>query len=144
MALQLSHALFSGYMDRLTPEQVPSLHGQNSLKAIHSLGEDKSTSATTLHPGWIAAIVVGSVAIICTILVVIILYVTFSNQYAPAPQRDQDGAEQGTTRQPVEETVQGSTDSPHFAISKWVYWKKDGRERKKEGNKKETKESNNL
>ena len=118
MALQLSYALFSGYMDKLTPEQVPSLHRQNSLKAIHSLDENESTSATTLHPGWIASIVVGSVAIICTILVVIILYVTCSNQYAPAPQHDQDGAEQGRTRQPVEETVQGSTDSPHFAISK--------------------------
>ena len=118
MALQLSHALFSGYMDKLTPEQVPSLHGQNSLKAVRGSDEDESASATTLHPGWIAAIVVGSVAIICTVLVVIILYVTCSNQYAPAPQRDQDGAEQGRTRQPVEETIQGSTDSPHFAISK--------------------------
>ena len=135
MALQLSHALFSGYMDKLTPEQVPSLHGQNSLKAVGGSNEDESASATTLHPGWIAAIVVGSVAIICTFLVVIILYVTCSNQYAPAPQRDQDGAEQGRTRQPVEETAQGSTDSPHFAISKWVYWKKDRRERKKERNK---------
>lgn len=103
-------------MDKLTPEQVPSLHGQNSLKAVRGSDEEPDTSAASLHPGWIAAIVVGSVAVLCTILVGVILYMTCSNQYAPAPQREQDAVDRCKMRQPVEETIQGSRDSQHFAI----------------------------
>lgn len=101
-------------MEKLTPEQVPSLQKQNALKAVHGSDEESGSSAVSLHPGWIAAIVVGSVAILCTVLVVIILYKTCANQYAAAPQHEKDNTAEGGAHQPVEETSQSS--SQHFAI----------------------------
>ena len=104
-------------MKRLTPEQVPSHHKQNYLKAVDGSDSQTAGMQLRLHPGWIAAIVVGSVAILCFLAVVAILFKTCNTQYVPAPQQEPAVRPRDTPR-PVEETSQGSN-SPHFAIGEW-------------------------
>ncbi|KAK7113269.1 hypothetical protein V1264_012581 [Littorina saxatilis] len=99
----------SVYLAKQTPQQVAYNHKTNSLVAEQTGGASDSSSPL-LHPGWIAAIVIGSIAIICTTLIAIALVRTCSSQYTPAPQD-----ENTRPRKPVEETSQQG-DSAHFAI----------------------------
>ncbi|XP_076464821.1 uncharacterized protein LOC143296640 [Babylonia areolata] len=114
------------YLEKLTPKQVPSHHKQNHLKAVDGSDaeDDSQNSELLIHPGWIAAMAVGGVAVVCLLVVVIILYWTCSQQqqqqqYGPAPQQDEDGGvgeeQRGRHQAPVEETSQASG-SQHFAI----------------------------
>lgn len=121
----------SGYLEKLTPKQVPSLHKQNHLKAMDGseVEEQSQTSDLLVHPGWIAAMAVGGVALVCVIVVVVVFYWTCNQQqkqqYGPAPQTDreqvtvEDAGEEcrrNRSRRPVEETSQGTSGSQHFAI----------------------------
>lgn len=117
----------NAYLKKMTPKQVPSHHKQNYLKAVDGSGseEDSQTSDLLVHPGWIAAMAVGGVALVCVVVVVIVLYWTCAQQqnqpYDPAPQQDGDGQvdeeqQRNRPRRPVEETSQGSSGSQHFAI----------------------------
>eukprot|EP00745_Piridium_sociabile_P013472 TRINITY_DN19933_c0_g2_i1.p1 TRINITY_DN19933_c0_g2~~TRINITY_DN19933_c0_g2_i1.p1 ORF type:complete len:262 (+),score=56.41 TRINITY_DN19933_c0_g2_i1:161-946(+) len=116
----------SGYLDKMTPKQVPSLHKQNYLKAMDGsdAAQESQTMDLLVHPGWIAAMAVGAVALVCVVVVVIVFYWTCKQQrYGLAPQIEEENnrvvevevpAEE--RRRPVEETSQGTSGSQHFAI----------------------------
>ncbi|KAL8618299.1 hypothetical protein ACOMHN_061144 [Nucella lapillus] len=115
----------SAYLDKLTPKEVPSHHKQNYLKAMDGSDAEETSqkSDLILHPGWIASIAVGGVALLCLVVVVVVLYWTFrqqqQQQYGLAPQQDEEKERRTAAQQrppPVEETNQGSEDSVHFAI----------------------------
>lgn len=97
----------SAYMAKLTPEQVPSLHKQNSLKAVGHDANDEVDSPSdnlSMHPGWIATIAVGSFAILGSVLVVVALYKICRSPYMPANRTE--GPRNG--RQPIPETTGGT------------------------------------
>lgn len=101
------------YLAKQTPEQVASLHKSNSLVLVEGEESTESSSSFSLHPGWMVAIGISCLAILCT-TVVVVAYMITRNQYkrqryVQTQQNDRDLPDgcQGCPResaQPVEET----------------------------------------